>query len=321
MKKLNIGILYAGEHAHRNIIPALINNKKYLLKGIYSRSKKNYNSNLNYLYKNKTQIINNQNIDVIYVSSPNSKHYQNILEILDKNKHIICEKPLCINLSQYFKIKEKYKKKNRIVFEAFMFKYHSIFNYFLKVIKKKNNIIKKIGLKFTIPHKDKKDIRYNKSLGGGAYYDCGCYLFKFLSSISNKENTKYKKIRFKFSKKFRIDTYGVLNTQINKMKVNLEWGLGLKYENNIVIEFKDKKIASADRFFSKNFNETPTIKIYDQKKAGIKLKKFQKQNHFFNMFEYFYKLKNNKKMRENYQTELENHQLLYLKKLPYKIKV
>ena len=317
MKKLNIGILYAGEHAHRNIIPILKNNRKYIIKGIYCRTKKNYNSNFKNLYKNKKQILDNKKIDIIYVSSPNSKHYQNILEILGTNKDVICEKPLCINLQEYFKIKEKFKKKKKIVFEAFMFKYHEIFEHFIKQIKKKNNIIKNIDLKFTFPHKNKNDIRYKQSFGGGAYYDCGCYLFKFLSSISSSKDIKDNNIRFKYSKKFQIDTYGKFNIKINDMNVKLKWGIGYTYENKIIIQYKDKIKIIANRFFSKNYNEIPILKIYDPKKKKTKIKKFRKQNHFLNMFDYFYRLKNNKNIYKKYQKELENHQLLYLKKLPY----
>ena len=40
MKKINIAIIYAGEHANRNILPILSESKKFNLKGIFIRSKK-----------------------------------------------------------------------------------------------------------------------------------------------------------------------------------------------------------------------------------------------------------------------------------------
>ena len=64
---------------------------------------------------------------------PNSIHYKNVIECLKKNKNVISEKPLCINLSEYKKIKILSNKKNKIVFEAFMFVYHDIFQYFYSI--------------------------------------------------------------------------------------------------------------------------------------------------------------------------------------------
>ena len=53
MKQINLGIIYAGEHANRNILPTILKNKKYELKGILIRSKKNYNLKYKNYYKKK----------------------------------------------------------------------------------------------------------------------------------------------------------------------------------------------------------------------------------------------------------------------------
>ena len=84
MKKNNIGILYAGEHAHRNILPILVENNKFNLCGIYIKSNKNFNPIYKNFYKSKSQILNDPSIDTIYISSPNSRHVNNILEVLKK---------------------------------------------------------------------------------------------------------------------------------------------------------------------------------------------------------------------------------------------
>ena len=53
MKKINLGIIYAGEHANRNILPTILKNEKYELKGIFIRSKKNYDLKYKNYYKKK----------------------------------------------------------------------------------------------------------------------------------------------------------------------------------------------------------------------------------------------------------------------------
>lgn len=318
MKKINIAIIYAGEHANRNILPILSESKKFNLKGIFIRSKKNFSLKYKKYYKKKREILNDKKIDTIYISSPNSIHYKNVIDCLKKNKNVISEKPLCINLNEYKKIKILSNKKNKIVFEAFMFVYHDIFQYFIQLIKnkKKANVI--IDLKFLIPKRNIDDVRYKKSLGGGAFYDCGCYLFKFLSTIINYKDTGLVSPKFKFSKIHKIDNYGKLNFKKNSWKIKLEWGIGFKYLNKIKISYKDTKLV-ADRFFSKNFLENSIVKKISKKKKHIELKKFKKQNHFFQMFDYYYKLRNNNELKRRYAVELENHQKVYLNKIPYKL--
>ena len=318
MKKINLGVIYAGEHANRNILPTILKNKKYKLKGIFIRSKKNYDLKYKNYYKKKKDILEDKKIDTVYISSPNSIHYKNILECLKKNKNVISEKPLCINLNEYKKIKLLSNKKKKIVFEAFMFIYHDIFRYFNNFIQSKKKEKLDIELKFLIPERSSGDVRYKKSLGGGAYYDCGCYLFKFLSTIMSYKDAKLGKKTFKFCKIYKIDNYGEYKLKKDKWKIKLIWGLGFKYYNRIMINYKNQKLV-ADRFFSKDSLTNSIIRIISSKKKYSILKKFRKQNHFYNMFDYYHKMRGSKKLNVIYAMELEDYQKLYLNKIPYKL--
>jgi len=316
MKKRNIGILYAGEHVHRNILPVLIESNKFNLCGIYIRSKKNYNQNYKNFYKSKSQILNDPSIDTIYISSPNSRHTENISEVLKKKKHVICEKPLYLNLEDYKKIKNLSIKNNKVIFEGFMFIYHDLFNYIMNTINKKSKQIETITAKFMIPHLNPSNIRYKKKLGGGSYYDCGCYLYKFLSSFISYNEKINRQTNFYFSKKFNVDTHGFTKIKFKNIYINLEWGFGYKYENYVKIVFKNFQLLSK-RFFSKNSLEKSSIIKFNKKTKKIKKIIFKKQNHFNSMLIFFHKIINSKKKREKYIRELENHQNIYLEKIPY----
>ena len=103
-----------------------------------------------------------------------------------------------------------------------MFVYHDIFEFFSQFIKSKNKANLIIDLKFLIAKRNIDNIRYKKSLGGGAFYDYGRYLFKFLSTIINYKYISLANLKFKFSKIHKIDNYGELNLNKNKWKIKLK---------------------------------------------------------------------------------------------------
>ncbi len=314
MNQIRLGVLYGGEHFHRNILPVISKIEKVNIVGIYSRSKKKYKNYPKSLYQSKNKILNNKNINTIYISSPNSFHTPNIIAALKKNKNVICEKPLCLSLKDYNKIIHLSSMTNKVVFEAFMFVYHDMSNYIFKVINKDKNKIKNISAKFMFPHIKRDNIRYKRKLGGGAFYDCACYLFKFLSLLKNYNDNIKKKPKIVYSKNFKVDTYGKFITRMSDTKINLEWGIGYKYINQVVINFGNKKII-AERFFSKNVDNRSKIKLIFKNKNGIKISWFKKQNHFRSMFLYYLKILKSNKIRVNYRKELENYQNIFLTKI------
>lgn len=53
-----------------------------------------------YSYDTLYQIADNPDIDLVYITTPNSLHYQHVLQVAAAGKHVICEKPLADNAQQ-----------------------------------------------------------------------------------------------------------------------------------------------------------------------------------------------------------------------------
>ena len=70
---------------------------------------------------NLERIIQNDDINAVYVASPNNFHYDQVLSSLEANKNILCEKPFTVSLNEAKElVKLKDKKENlvgNIVFE------------------------------------------------------------------------------------------------------------------------------------------------------------------------------------------------------------
>ena len=58
------------------------------------------------------------NVDVIYVATPHSHHYQNVMLCLEHGKHVLCEKSFTVNAPQTEKLVEVAKEKGLFLMEA-----------------------------------------------------------------------------------------------------------------------------------------------------------------------------------------------------------
>ena len=53
-----------------------------------------------YNYENLHTIANNPDIDLVYITTPNSLHHKHVLQVAATGKHVICEKPVADNAHQ-----------------------------------------------------------------------------------------------------------------------------------------------------------------------------------------------------------------------------
>ena len=135
-------------------------------------------------------MLEDNNIDTIYISSINSAHFKQALKAMDYKKNVICEKPLTTKLEHSLKLINYAKSKDLIIFEAFMFKYHDAFKSIKKIVDSKSSgEIKTLVAQFGIPHLKKNNFRYDNKKGGGSYFDLACYPIK-ISNLLINENPK-----------------------------------------------------------------------------------------------------------------------------------
>ena len=74
-------------------------------------------------YGNYEDFVKDPNIDVIYIATPHSHHYQNAMLCLNAGKHVLCEKAFTVNAAQTKALVAKAKEKNLILIEAVWTRY------------------------------------------------------------------------------------------------------------------------------------------------------------------------------------------------------
>lgn len=113
MKIAIIGFGGMGEHHFKNIIPRLNESdseEKIEVIGIYdiSEDRKEYAKSLKlHIFNSPEEIYRDNSIEAVLIATPNDLHFPYVIECLANNKHVICEKPLGLSLSE---VKHMYKQ-------------------------------------------------------------------------------------------------------------------------------------------------------------------------------------------------------------------
>lgn len=144
-------------------------------------------------YVGYEKIVQNPEIDIIYIATPHTFHYENTLMCLENGIPVLCEKPFTITRDQLRKLVNTARERKIFLMEA-------IWTRFLPTIKKVLEIQKsgKLGkikaLYADFGFKAPVDFNgrlYNLDLGGGALLDIGIYpVFLSLLLLGKPEEIK-----------------------------------------------------------------------------------------------------------------------------------
>jgi dTDP-3,4-didehydro-2,6-dideoxy-alpha-D-glucose 3-reductase len=254
-KTINIALIFVGEHALRNIIPILEASNNFKIIGLYFRTydKKIVDKFNKYnIYSEYSEALNDKNVDCVYISSPNNSHFKYSYNALKSYKHVICEKPLATSYADTVKLIDKSIDVKKCIFEVFMFEYHQQFIELKNIMNdKKSGKILTLTSRFGYPHLKDKNIRYQKDLDGGAFFDCACYLIRATFLLLG-DNHKSLIGDVKYERNYKVDIGGAcLINYESGQSVFLDWGMGRAYSNEIDIWTENYRIK-AERFFSKS---------------------------------------------------------------------
>ena len=139
-KKLNIGVLGCANIAKKSMIPAIKNlTNHFNLLGIASRSPSKadefcniFNTKAYYRYKD---LIENQNLDAIYIPLPNSLHKEWIEKSIQQGLHVLVEKSMACNLEDVAHLNRLAAKSGLLLMENFQILWNYLRQVFLTNIK------------------------------------------------------------------------------------------------------------------------------------------------------------------------------------------
>lgn len=193
---INWGVLGCAGIAEKEVIPGIISAGNANLYALSSRGagKKldTFCDKFNPVksYTSYEELLDDPEIDAVYIPLPNALHYEWTLKAAEKKKHILCEKPLGINADEVKAMKEAADKNGILLMEAFAYR-HSPLTKKVKSLVADGTIgkLKFVESHFTFHLNNRSDVRFDKTLAGGATYDVGCYNMNIIRHIIGSEPT------------------------------------------------------------------------------------------------------------------------------------
>ena len=294
-KKINIGVLSTANIAQKNVIPAIkVLGSRFHLIGVASRSpdkaKHCAKTFTTTPYNDYKKLLDNEALDAIYIPLPNALHYEWIKYAINKNIHILVEKSLACSLGEVKELNQLAMKNDVALLENFQFRFHPQLQ-FIKNIIDSGEIgeVRQITSSFGFPpFTDKNNIRYDKSLGGGALLDAGAYPIKVSQELLGGD-LFVGSASLSYKRKLGVDIWGSASLHSHKTQVTSQISFGFDHFYQCKLEvWGSEGFIRAKRIFTAPPGFQADIEI--QTGSGTRVEILAEANHFSEMLCYFHQL-------------------------------
>ena len=127
-------------------------------------------------YGSYDAILEDPEVEAVYISLPNSLHVDWTVRALEAGKHVLCEKPLSRRADDVERAFDVAERNDRLLMEAFMYR-HNPQTQRLKQLVSEQAVgrVRIIRAAFGFVTNDPANVRLSSTLDGGALMDVGCY--------------------------------------------------------------------------------------------------------------------------------------------------
>ena len=127
-------------------------------------------------YGSYDALLEDDEIEVVYNSLPNSLHVEWSIRALDAAKHVLCEKPLDRRIEAVERAFDTADRNGRLLMEAFMYRHHPQTRKAAELVRDGAvGKLRQLRSLFSFTLTDEADVRLSPELDGGALMDLGCY--------------------------------------------------------------------------------------------------------------------------------------------------
>ncbi|MCP2288905.1 Gfo/Idh/MocA family protein [Nocardia amikacinitolerans] len=179
--RLRIGILGAARIAPAAVIQPAGRNPEVVVAAVAARDRSRAEGfarkhGIPRSYDSYQELIETPDLDAVYIPLPNGLHGRWTRAAVRAGKHVLCEKPFTANAAEAREIADLASASDRVVMEAFHYRYHPMISAAEKIIASGElGTLLRVEAALSFPLPKFSDIRYDYALAGGALMDAGCY--------------------------------------------------------------------------------------------------------------------------------------------------
>lgn len=264
-RPLNVGVIGFGNHVVKNIlrvfpdggarrIAAIHVRRPEALAGAHPAYAERFTGSLE-------AMLTDPAIDVVYIATPISTHFEFASAALKAGKHVWCEKPLTASLADTRVLSELAQARGLQLAEVAMYQHHAQFAWVRALLQEKAATGERLidaRARFTIPELPATDIRYRRDLGGGALLDVGFYplsaavaLFGPPSAVAAVGHR---------SRALGVDLSGSALLSYDGFACHGLWAIGCSYANEMELSF-ERSAYVVPRAFAKPADLVTEVRV------------------------------------------------------------
>jgi predicted dehydrogenase len=191
-------------------------------------------------YGSYEQLLADPHVQAVYVATPHPQHAEWAVKAAEAKKHVLCEKPIGMNLAEARRIVDSARANDVFLMEAFMYRCHPQTRRIVELVREKAiGKVKMIQAAFGFREPFAPGHRlWSNALGGGGILDVGCYPVSFSRLIAGaaigKDFADPIKVcgAGKLHDVSGVDEYAIASLQFESgIVASVSTGVGLEQEN------------------------------------------------------------------------------------------
>ena len=134
------------------------------------------------VYQDARELLNDENVDIVYIATPHNTHIQYLIEAIRQKKHALCEKSITLNSKELLQAK-RLAEENHVILAEAMTIYHMPLYQKLREMARGGEFgkLKMIQMNFgSYKEYDMENRFFNPAYAGGAMLDIGVYALSFI---------------------------------------------------------------------------------------------------------------------------------------------
>ncbi|KJD46000.1 Gfo/Idh/MocA family protein [Paenibacillus terrae] len=147
------------------------------------------------VYRHAEDMLSDPEIDAVYIALSNDLHAEWIGKALQAHKHVLVEKPLCLNTAELAPLKEAVGQSSAHLLEGVMVQHHPWQRELRNIVNSgRYGCLRSIATSLCIPAKDghAENYRSRPEQGGGCFWDLGVYWLQFLQAVVGLEQAEFR---------------------------------------------------------------------------------------------------------------------------------